>query len=287
MSSVNYKGQLNDYCMANRLHIEYSSSSSGIAHIPEWKTVAHVTNSGATLYIEEGVGTNKISSQHDAARKVLSRVASFAPSSFSSPPQKENAHPANNVHSNGGGADNNLSPIDELIGIIGDKYRVFLHFTYIRGDWKGTIDVYKCEGGKKWHAIFEHRGPSRAQVEEIIANKALEKMLRVLSGEDNQEEKEEEEEEEEGVPKKESLEDSRLTLNSKGLINELCQRFNGPPPRYVTTYAGPDHAPNFIAKISILTPNGEFSEQGTGKTKKEAEHSAARNLWIKLINMDI
>ena len=60
----------------------------------------------------------------------------------------------------------------------------------------------------------------------------------------------------------------------KTQLQELMQREGGMAPTYaIVNETGPDHDKTFTASVAL--PGGE-SVQGTGKSKKEAEQSAAR-----------
>jgi len=71
-----------------------------------------------------------------------------------------------------------------------------------------------------------------------------------------------------------SLSDAKTTLQ------ELVQGRGDEPPRYeVRARTGPDHAPVFTIAVTI---EGEETVEGTGKSKREAEQSAASALLIRL-----
>jgi ribonuclease-3 len=50
-------------------------------------------------------------------------------------------------------------------------------------------------------------------------------------------------------------------------------------PRYDVAEDGPDHAKRFFATVSV---DGEVRGNGQGRSKKQAEQSAARDAWEKL-----
>jgi ribonuclease III len=80
----------------------------------------------------------------------------------------------------------------------------------------------------------------------------------------------------------ESVMARRSSIDAKNRLQEFAQA-NGVtiPPNYVTAkLAGPDHAPDFLAKVYI---NGKLYGQGQGKSKKAAEKQAAENALAQLI----
>jgi ribonuclease III len=79
----------------------------------------------------------------------------------------------------------------------------------------------------------------------------------------------------------EDLVETRSNVDSKNRLQELSQSQGiQEPPKYITEKAGgPDHAPQFIAKVFV---GGKELGEGTGKTKKEAEKAAAEDALAKL-----
>ncbi len=68
--------------------------------------------------------------------------------------------------------------------------------------------------------------------------------------------------------------------NFKAVLQEYLQGNNKGLPIYKTfSESGPDHDKEF--EVAVLLDNNEFA-RGTGKTKKEASQSAAKNALIKL-----
>lgn len=61
--------------------------------------------------------------------------------------------------------------------------------------------------------------------------------------------------------------------DAKNALQEEVVRSTGSPPKYSVESSGPDHNKRFIAEVSVSDrPVGA----GTGRSKKEAEHNAAR-----------
>jgi ribonuclease-3 len=61
-------------------------------------------------------------------------------------------------------------------------------------------------------------------------------------------------------------------LDHKSRLQEQVATEGGPQPEYVTRAEGPDHAKRFYADVVV---NGTVIGQGTGRSKKAAEQSAA------------
>ena len=68
------------------------------------------------------------------------------------------------------------------------------------------------------------------------------------------------------------------TENAKGALQEYLQSVGEKPPIYKTEKIGKDNAPVFYATVSALGR----TEKGEGKSKKQAEQSAAANLLREL-----
>ena len=65
----------------------------------------------------------------------------------------------------------------------------------------------------------------------------------------------------------------------KTRLQEIAaQRFES-APRYDVVEDGPDHAKRFFASVSV---DGEVRGEGQGRSKKQAEQSAARDAWERL-----
>ena len=79
----------------------------------------------------------------------------------------------------------------------------------------------------------------------------------------------------------EDLLENRSNVDSKNRLQELTQSQGiQEPPKYTTEkVGGPDHAPQFIAKVFV---NKKELGAGKGKTKKEAEKAAAEDALVKL-----
>lgn len=68
----------------------------------------------------------------------------------------------------------------------------------------------------------------------------------------------------------------------KTLVQEYLQKHNFTPPRYrIVQERGPDHNKQFVAQVII---KDEVWGEGEGKSKKEAEQSAACRAWDRLRN---
>jgi ribonuclease-3 len=66
----------------------------------------------------------------------------------------------------------------------------------------------------------------------------------------------------------------------KTRLQELvARRFDG-TPRYEVDDDGPDHAKRFFARVRV---DGELRGEGQGRSKKQAEQSAARDAWERLV----
>jgi ribonuclease-3 len=78
-----------------------------------------------------------------------------------------------------------------------------------------------------------------------------------------------------------AVKEHRSNVDSKNRFQEWVQKEIGPVlPRYVTKHVGgPDHAPEYLAKVSV---NGQVYGEGKGCGKKEAEKRAAENALSKL-----
>lgn len=73
---------------------------------------------------------------------------------------------------------------------------------------------------------------------------------------------------------------SQLYTDYKSKLQEIVQEFSASPPTYkVVKTEGPDHAKNFWVTVVI---DGREAEQGTGRSKQEAEQEAARRQLEKM-----
>lgn len=76
-----------------------------------------------------------------------------------------------------------------------------------------------------------------------------------------------------------TLDEKEIKLDYKSRIQELAQLNQTDLPLYtVIDEFGPDHDKTFIVKISL----GNFHSRGMGKSKKAAEQSAAKNIYLLL-----
>lgn len=70
------------------------------------------------------------------------------------------------------------------------------------------------------------------------------------------------------------------TRDKKSELQERVQALSGEPPRYsVLSITGPDHAREFEVEVTAL---GRTLGQGRGRSKKLAEHAAAREALLAL-----
>jgi ribonuclease III len=70
----------------------------------------------------------------------------------------------------------------------------------------------------------------------------------------------------------------------KTRLQELAaRRFEG-TPRYEVDDDGPDHAKRFFARVRV---DGTVHGEGEGRSKKQAEQSAARNAWERLLAAEV
>jgi ribonuclease-3 len=65
----------------------------------------------------------------------------------------------------------------------------------------------------------------------------------------------------------------------KTRLQELVARLYDGVPRYEVDDEGPDHAKRFFARVLVA---GELRGEGQGRSKKQAEQSAARDAWERL-----
>jgi len=68
-------------------------------------------------------------------------------------------------------------------------------------------------------------------------------------------------------------------LDHKSRLQEQVAGEGEPPPEYVTRAEGPDHAKRFFATVVVA---GEIIGEGTGRSKKAAEQSAAADACATL-----
>ena len=61
--------------------------------------------------------------------------------------------------------------------------------------------------------------------------------------------------------------------DAKNALQEEVVRFTGSAPSYRVSSSGPDHNKKFVAEVSV---GDQLIGGGTGRSKKEAEHNAAR-----------
>jgi ribonuclease-3 len=62
-------------------------------------------------------------------------------------------------------------------------------------------------------------------------------------------------------------------FDAKNALQEIVVRWTGAAPRYSIASSGPDHNKRFVAEVLI---GDVMFGAGTGRSKKEAEHNAAR-----------
>ncbi len=75
-----------------------------------------------------------------------------------------------------------------------------------------------------------------------------------------------------------------LVFDYKTRLQELTQAMFGHPPTYnIVSETGPDHAKEFHVEMII---DGKVYGQGAGRTKKDAEQSAAQDAFIQLQGED-
>ncbi len=74
------------------------------------------------------------------------------------------------------------------------------------------------------------------------------------------------------------LERKAASVNYKGAVQELLQKYGMEPPVYQTEKEGKDNAPVFKAVVRVM----DVTAYGEGGSKKEAEQNAARSLLEKL-----
>ncbi len=67
--------------------------------------------------------------------------------------------------------------------------------------------------------------------------------------------------------------------DAKSRLQELAAQVGGEPPRYRLTEEGPEHEKRFTAQVEVAGCAGT----GTGRTKKEAEQTAARAAAAQLL----
>lgn len=63
----------------------------------------------------------------------------------------------------------------------------------------------------------------------------------------------------------------------KTRFQELVVRHVGQPPQYKVVGTGPDHARRYTATVAV---GGDVMGEGEGRSKKDAEQSAARVAWL-------
>ena len=74
-----------------------------------------------------------------------------------------------------------------------------------------------------------------------------------------------------------------LTMDWKTTVQERLREHDMSMPEYEVTSSGPEHDKNFFATLSI---DGVVRTRGQGRTKKEAEHQAAREMVEELEGRD-
>lgn len=78
------------------------------------------------------------------------------------------------------------------------------------------------------------------------------------------------------LPKTDEIVKNKLWRDAKSLVQEKAQEFHNLTPSYkVLSESGPDHDKHFTVGILF---GGELMAQGKGKSKQEAEQSAALNI---------
>jgi len=74
-----------------------------------------------------------------------------------------------------------------------------------------------------------------------------------------------------------SMKDPKTTLQELSVMRGL-----GTPLYKTLERKGPDHNPFFNVEVTV---DGDYSAQGTGGSKKQAERNAAKSILIKLVDM--
>ena len=75
---------------------------------------------------------------------------------------------------------------------------------------------------------------------------------------------------------------SDATVDPKTTLQELASQLGAAPPVYEVTSTGPDHNRLFVATVSAA----DYSAEGTGSSKKQAEMAAALLAWRELSGRD-
>ncbi|MDQ3293740.1 MAG: ribonuclease III [Actinomycetota bacterium] len=70
----------------------------------------------------------------------------------------------------------------------------------------------------------------------------------------------------------------------KTRLQELAARVFEEQPRYEVDEDGPDHAKRFFARVRL---SGAVKGEGQGRSKKQAEQSAARDAWEQLRDKEV
>lgn len=77
----------------------------------------------------------------------------------------------------------------------------------------------------------------------------------------------------------EAIDRGNYTMDYKTTLQELTQELYGRPPSYnIIKESGPDHSKEFVARIAL---DDSKTALGKGRSKKEAEQDAAKNLLNK------
>lgn len=80
------------------------------------------------------------------------------------------------------------------------------------------------------------------------------------------------------LPKTDEIVSKKLWRDAKSFVQEKAQEYLGVTPAYkVVKEAGPDHDKHFTIGVYF---GADFITQGTGKSKQEAEQSAAHNAIV-------
>jgi ribonuclease-3 len=75
---------------------------------------------------------------------------------------------------------------------------------------------------------------------------------------------------------------SDASVDPKTTLQELASRLGASPPVYEVSSTGPDHNRVFVATVTAA----DFSADGTGSSKKQAEMAAALLVWRELSGRD-
>ncbi|XP_077469398.1 interferon-induced, double-stranded RNA-activated protein kinase [Stigmatopora argus] len=265
MDSENHVAKLNEFCQRRKYALEYVDlGSEGPDHIKTFSV--RVILNGETY--PECLGLNKKEAKQNAAKVALEHLMK----------KNEEAPEASLGPSVGETAKNYVCWLNEY------GHKITMEVKFHESTKPGSLKPFRCRFsiGKIEYPVAH--GASKKEAKEVAARLAYEAIFETSltdieeSFEASNLQEEDTLENDDNAPSPKT-DDSYAETNFIGKINEYCQINHYTHNFREVLRSGPAHNHKFSYKLEI---DGKDYPVGTGKTKKEAKHSAAHLAWTAL-----